>query len=229
MTRATILALDDGKMVAIPIDVVLNYSPSYQSSPTMNAVEDGSRITDHVENSPESLTIVGFIGSDIPKSKTALTANVSSFLASRLTGAIRPLNSAISIANSNALESSSRVSEAYQKINDIWQKKLLVELVTEIRPDPGFFKDMIIQKFSPTFDLANGDGMQFSLTLQRVELLSSEFVTVQLDLKKTGGDVKKARKQATERNMGLQSKTPVVESNKEPRKSLLSNVLKWGS
>jgi hypothetical protein len=51
----------DTEDIALELDATMVESPEYNATPTMNEVESGASITDHVTLSPETLTIEGIV------------------------------------------------------------------------------------------------------------------------------------------------------------------------
>jgi len=161
--------------VLIIIDMTRNISHQNEATPTDNAIENGSIVSDHVDVSPKSVSFEGVI-SDNPISLTqAIVGNVAGAVpaiggfageaaGTLFTGAVATLGGALLNSPGN------RVQEAFNSLRELQDKAIPVTLITGLTS----YNNMILQSFNPTEEARDGGSLVFTATFRELRIVKSE-------------------------------------------------------
>lgn len=156
------------------LDASLSESHQYTSEVTQFPVEDGSVITDHIQNKPDQVSINGFVTNTPIRSFTEVAQSVD---------LVRPIGV------------SGRTELALETLLNIHKLRVLVTIVTNLKA----YKDMALTSLTIPRNAAIGDVLEFSADFVKVVKVSSALVTVEnlLPVGKKGSSTKDAGKQNT--------------------------------
>lgn len=220
--RITIVCKDPD--IKIPIDIAELIAPAYSAETVDTELESGAIITDHVINSPVTLQLDCFIGSEPSNIESALKGAATSFLVGQATGRLSPLvgpYSALAIAAAKPFldRTSERVKTAYQDLVKLARAKAIVDLKADFVFGSDEFSSLVITDFSPSFSSQSGDGLSFSLSFKKVVLI--ETGVIEINLERTDGNKGLAAKQSGEQNLGSQQLKDASAAAKKESASIL--------
>lgn len=152
----------------IVVDAAVGEEHKTSCDITENPVEDGAKITDHVQIKPAELSIDGVI-SDSPLGTPFVQnfQNAKAAVLSRLSG-------------------TSRSIDAYQKLVELQKKREPFTVVTSLKQ----YKNMILTELSVPRNAQLGNSVQFKATMREIRIVKSKSATGR------GGLNKKVRKAA---------------------------------
>ncbi len=165
---------EPAKIGEIELDASLSESHQFASEVTQFPVEDGSVITDHIQNKPDEVSINGFVTNTPVRSFATIGA-------------------AIDLVRSSGI--SGRTELAFEALERIHRDRELVTIVTNLKT----YADMALQSLTVPRNAAIGDVLEFSADFVKVVKVSSALVTVEnlLPVGKKGSSTKDAGKQNT--------------------------------
>lgn len=140
-----------GEIGEIKLDCTISDVHDYQSTITKYPVEDGTNISDHIINNPETITITGFI----------TNSPISSIIAP--------------IANLVRRGGENRVKLAFGTLTDIRDAKLPVNVVTGLKT----YRGMYLQSINIPRDARTGDSLRFTAIFTRILKVNSQVVPIQ--------------------------------------------------
>ncbi|MDR0473582.1 MAG: hypothetical protein LBH43_07930 [Treponema sp.] len=133
------------------IDAFLVESYNYANRLTNLTVEEGSNISDHVVEEPDTIDIEAFIGQT--KFET-------------FTGTVDTDLSKVEIPD----DPKSRIRQAYHELLRMKRERQPVDVVTGL----DTFTDMVITSFSISRDVETGADLPFSMSFQKIKTVKSE-------------------------------------------------------
>lgn len=139
---------------SVTIDASVSETHSDTSDVTENPVEQGAKITDHVQIKPKQLTIQGVI-SDTPIN-FAFVDNVA--------GAINTVKS--------YLGGTTRSIDAYNRLVDIQRKRDPITVITGLR----VYSNMILQNISVNRTATTGKAVHFTAELREIRIAGTGFL-----------------------------------------------------
>ena len=147
----------------IELDASLSESHQFASEVTQFPVEDGSVITDHIQNKPDQVSINGFV-TNTPIRSFADVAGAADLV--RLSGV------------------SGRTELALETLLNIHRFRELVTIVTNLKA----YNDMALTSLTIPRNAAIGDTLEFSADFVKVVKVTSAVVAVENLLPANGAD-----------------------------------------
>jgi hypothetical protein len=145
------------------IDAFLVESYNYANRLTNLTVEEGSNISDHVVEEPDTIDIEAFIGQT--DFKTAMGSSDTDL-------------SKVEIPD----DPKSRIRQAYHELLRMKRERQPVDVVTGL----DTFTDMVITSFSISRDVETGSDLPFSMSFQKIKTVKSE--ETQISVSASSGD-----------------------------------------
>ncbi len=147
----------------VTIDAAVSVKHSIASTPTRNPVEEGAKVTDHVELEPQAISIQGVI------SDTPLDFNILNSIAK---GDLKSIGNTFKDGAKSMLSKASRSIEQYQSIMQIWKSREPIKVITGFK----VYENMIITRFEVDQTATTGQAMHFSADLEEIRIVSSKSV-----------------------------------------------------
>lgn len=147
---------------AVVFDLVLQEAHSLQAEATLRPVQDGSTISDHIQNRLRQGSFSGYVSNwslsqvDTNTNKTAtakLQTAVAVLGAEAITGYPPPAN---------------RAQEAYEKLKELHAAKQPVKLVLGL----DTYDSVVITDISASRDADSGDAQVFEISFQQIRVVS---------------------------------------------------------
>lgn len=201
------------KEIIFSFDSILSESHSSSATITEREVEatqgqQSNTINDHLVLAPETVTLTAMI-TETPITLASLlvggalgfaVGNNTNFGANLAAGVLGGLAiSALSTTefdNGNTLESGTRTTNAYEILQGMQKSRLVFDMLTGLK----LYKSMMIESISVDKNADLGKDAQFTATLKKVNIVTSELVAVDPSLLKE--DV--SSKGQPEKNLGDQ-------------------------
>lgn len=139
-------ALGGSDTIALELDAIITETPEYTATPTKNAVETGSDVTDHVAIDHEKVTIEGFV-TDTP-------VNI-----------IRTIGG---IFTNDTF--SNQTQQAFDFITELYQKREPFDFVGTVK----VYRNMIITSLRIPRDSKTGKSLSFTMTLEQMTFVESQ-------------------------------------------------------
>lgn len=193
-----ILSQTIGGVSGIVLDASISEDHVKECEVTENPVEEGAKITDHVQIKPAMLTIEGII-SDYPIG-FPIIGNV--------------LNAASTVSNIFD-QTSSRSIDAYNQLVKLMDDRQPFTVVTSLKK----YESMVFESISVPRTVQSGRALHFTAKLKQIRIVSSQ--TGPSTTPKAG--VKNIAKKASDKGSQLTKKAEDAADSKIP--SLLSRVL----
>jgi hypothetical protein len=174
--------------VFVVFDCVPEYSEQYSSNISAHPIETGSDIVDHVVNNNPSIELTGFITSVYHRLSTkTFFQSVAETVSNPLT-ATSIISSKLNLARQTTGDD---WRDAYRVLKAMWESKQLLSLSSIL----GEHNDLIITDMSFPKNAENFGGLEISLTLQKVRIVSSSvgIVPVPEIVKKAEGATDKGK------------------------------------
>lgn len=143
----------------IELDATLSESHTSRVDATKHPVERGAKITDHLRNEPDSITITGFV-SNTPISRAAQTRAVN----------VVGTDVQTTAQQSSAFATPGYAEEAFAKLRDIQTKGVLVTVTTELRT----YESMALVSLEVPRDKSVGDALVFTATFEQVQVVANK-------------------------------------------------------
>lgn len=199
----------------LPIDCTITRTTNYENEVTMNPVEEGLDVTDHIRAKPITMQIDGVI-SETPLSiegqKAALTTSGASFVNRQLGGFKGGIGEVAVGAGAGKL--GSKLFQSGGSPAELGRKILENLIVNKQRfrvaVDKKILDDMVMTRLSIPEDQNNGYSLKFSCTLQQIRVVKGQVVQIERIARSAAHGAKQT-------NLGNQAAT---EATKEQRKSL---------
>jgi len=178
----------DGKTETMALDVCLSATHSSGAAPTNHPVEDGSEITDHVEQKPKDFSFEAFISND-PFTLTDAAVGAATGAFGNIPGPAGKIATGAAAGISGALlnsDSKNRARDHYNLLRDLQYNSVLVTIITKIR----VYGNMLLSSLSvPETD---EDGLSFSGGWKEIRIVQSETVKIpEKNTQSTGSTQKK--------------------------------------
>ena len=155
---------------SVIVDGYLSETHNRNSTITRYPVEGGDEITDHIQNHPISVTVSGIV------SNTPLNRNL--------------------FTNLRGDFSEDRVVAAFEEFERLREAKQPISIVTGLK----VYEGMAIESFTPTKNQRTGYSMEFSMTLIKITIVSSQ--TVEITTSQIGGDAETQSQASPQANQG---------------------------
>lgn len=195
------------------IDAAIRRSHVSKTTPTESPVEFGSKITDHVDVSPNEFHLEGVISNTPIELVDALVGNgagvVGSFLSKKVadvpgsssvpTGAL--FTGAVGVMGGALLNGlgGGRISKAYQSLLELQYNAIPVNVTERLRS----YENMILTDLTVDRDASTADSLFFRATLREIRIVSNEIVKIPKEFL----DSSVAHTATGSTNMGQQSPT----------------------
>ncbi len=176
------------KGTVVVFDCVPEYSEQYSSNISVHPIETGSDIVDHVVNNNPSIELTGFITSVYHRLSTkTFFQSVAETVSNPLT-ATSIISSKLNLARQTTGDD---WRDAYRVLKAMWESKQLLSLSSIL----GEHNGLIITDMSFPKNAENFGGLEISLTLQKVRIVSSSvgIVPVPEIVKKAEGATDKGK------------------------------------
>lgn len=147
----------------LEIDCVNSLAPTYNSEKTNNEIEEGAEITDHVIRQPVNVTISGFV-SNVPL---------------KVQGDVGLGVAYDKKADGPHLKFHDRITKAWQN----------AELVTLDAGVLGRWEEYLITSYTPNWTTDTGYGVNFSLSLEDLQVVQTRTTINVLKALKRGSEV----------------------------------------
>ena len=147
-------------MGSITFDLVTSESHSFENIVTMHPIENGSPITDHIQNVLRSGTLTGWV------SNFSLTRSTFD-----LDGAEDKAKLGIRVSASDLSELESpknRCQEAYDAIKALWESKVLLTIVTALE----VYENVIFDNVTCSRDGDTGEIQEFDISFMEVRVIT---------------------------------------------------------
>lgn len=180
----------------IELDAVLDESHDWQADATMNPVEEGSPVTDHIIEQPDKLKIRGFI------SETPLVASES----------VRGANS--------TPWAESLTQPVFDLLHDLIKARETVTVYTKYR----IYDDMVLTNLTIPRSAATGEAIEFTAEFVHIRKVATQMVDVPKGInpkKEAKGDAATGKKSEPTKDAGKKQ----AETVQKPS-STLSRVFK---
>ena len=145
----------------ITVDAAVSLKHSLSSSLTKNPVEEGAKVTDHVELEPQGLSIQGVI-SDTPLDFQVLNDLVN--------GNFKNIGKSFKDGIKSSLGKTSRSIEQYQAIVELWKSREPFQVITGFK----VYDSMILTKFEVDQNATTGRAMHFTAEMEQIRIVSSQ-------------------------------------------------------
>lgn len=212
--RVAITPQEDGSVKPLVIDATIEENHLLAARVTEFPIEDGSSISDHVIQSPFKLTMNCVI-SDDPINTSELLESTALGLSSSVFGskAIIAAGIASKIGGDLLAKNRSKISKTAKETLEGFKKEaILLTVSTSLE----VYSNMLIENIGIPRTVRNSSSLSFSIVLKQVDIVSKEFVTV--DLSKLASDAQGA---ADNVNQGRQSTEAANDALQEKGASLL--------
>lgn len=166
----------------VRVDAAISQTHNSSVNPTLNPVEDGVDITDHVDIQSKTYSVDGVI-SDTPISliETAIgsVAGIIGGAESKRTGS--PITGALVTGGVAAFGGAilnnirgNRVKTAFQLLQEAQDNKVLLTITSGLRT----YNNMILNDLSVTKTATDGSTLPFTATLTEIKIVESETITI---------------------------------------------------
>lgn len=198
------------------VDATISRTTNYENELTMNPVEDGPDVTDHIRTKPITMQIEGVISETplgIEGQKASLVTSGGSFVNRKLGGFKGGIGEAAVGAGAGKLgaslfQSGGSPAELGRKI---LENLIINKQRFRVAVDKRILDDMVMTRLSIPEDQNNGYTLKFSATLQQIRVVKGQSVLIERVARSTAHTATKKT------NLGAQATT---EATKEQRKSL---------
>lgn len=208
---------DGTERVLLIIDMSTNISHNNEATPTDNAIEDGSLISDHVDITPRSVSFEGTISDNPITLSQAIVGNVAGAVpaiggfggkigGTLFTGVVATLGGGLLNQEGN------RVQDAMNTMLELQELSIPVTLITGLRT----YSNMILQSFNPIENARNGSSLVFTATFRELIIVQSEQIVLsasvldELVKNKADSTVNKGKKSTTETTRGQSIATRIT-------------------
>lgn len=151
------------KIGTITVDAAVSIKHSIGSTPTRNPVEDGAKVTDHVELEPQTVSIQGVI------SDTPLDFNILNDI---IKGDLKNIQKNFMDGVNSTLNKTSRSVEQYQALMELWKTRQPFQVITGFK----VYDNMILTRLDVDQSATTGKAMHFSADLEEIRIVSSKSV-----------------------------------------------------
>lgn len=198
------------------VDVTVNINPQYSSEVTLNPVEKGRDVTDHIRPKNVVIQLEGFISEspiDLDSSIRGLAASAVSVVGSRALGNIgSQVGAIVGGVGASLLQNTDNPAEKIRSaLIGLWESKAIFT-ISAPNVLQKHSKDLVITSLSFPRSATTGRGVAFSCTMQQIQLVERKTVR----LNKLKQEVQAAA--AEKAKLGQQQATI---AKQEPRRSIL--------
>jgi hypothetical protein len=184
------------KIGEIELDASLSESHQFGSEVTQFPVEDGSVITDHIQNKPDQVSINGFVTNTPVRSFAEVVSAVDLVRPSGVSG---------------------RTELAFEGLERLHRERALVTIVTNLKT----YDDMALTSLTIPRNAAIGDTLEFSADFVKVVKVTSAVVAVENLLPVNGAD-----KQGSSTKSGGKQNTSAADEAQTNQGSLIARGFK---
>lgn len=169
------------------VDAFISENYTFSNSATEIPIENGVTITDNIVEEPDEIQIEGFVGSIEFESNNSVNENT--------------INGLIPITNT-------RRDRAYNELVKLMKDKEAITITTGL----SVYDNMVITSLEIPRDVNNGKDLHFTMTLRKLQMISSETVKVSINrISSSAGDAGSTIQSTSE--TGQQTKQQVEEEN----------------
>lgn len=149
------------KIGTVTVDAAVSIKHSIASTPTKNPVEDGAKVTDHVELEPQTVSIQGVI------SDTPLDFNILNDI---VKGDFKNIPKTFMDGVNSTLNKTSRSIEQYQSLMNLWKTRQPFQVITGFK----VYDSMILTKLDVDQTATTGKAMHFTAEMEEIRIVSSK-------------------------------------------------------
>lgn len=208
----------------ISLTEVTRYSKDFQNTVTSNPIENGSKISDHIQSENARFTINGYVSwVDITKRTGVIPAKD-----------VKSQNKDVTILGETpaTLVGGSYVYKALKEVRD---RKELVDILENYRKNTPLYaedgvlgltlhKNCIMTSLSFDEDSETGDGANVTMTFEQIRLVTLREVVVKVPVQSTGnGD--KGENKGSSKVDGKPSTNPVAQASTEKPKGEIATAV----
>ena len=167
--------IKDGKLTALFIDATLTESHQFETDVVENPVEQGVKITDHIDLKPEQFTLTGVISDtplDLQASLAGASTAVGALVGKTLAGPIGSFSSigAGSLINL-AAKPDNHMKNTFDALRAIQLARVPFSVITGLRK----YENMVITSArTMSRDGKSGRSFNFTATLKQVRIVQSQ-------------------------------------------------------
>jgi hypothetical protein len=173
------------KIALMELDVSSNEEHEATATLTMNEIEDGSNINDHIVLNPEKLTIKGVV-SETPLGLAALAGSAITAVAGAVGAAQTGMGGALATAAIGSIgglvasamgpdgPASRKPSDVFEYLNELRNKRVPFEIVTALK----LYTDMVLTALSVPRSISTVKTLEFSATFEKCRIVKAETVSL---------------------------------------------------
>ncbi len=200
-----IFPVKQSQIGTVTVDAAVSEKHSFASTPTRNPVEEGAKVTDHVELEPVRLSIQGMI-SDSPLDFQILN-NIAK-------GDFKAIGKSFKDGLNNSLGKTSRSIEQFEALLQLQKSRQPFEVITGLK----IYKDMILTSLDIDRTATTGKALHFTAEMEQIRIVSSQVIGKE----SLGKGVKNLASKT--KNLGKKV-TDKIEPAKEPKKTKGASAL----
>lgn len=167
-----------GTVLGVPqtltIDAALKITHDSEANPTEHPVEEGSKISDHIQVETPTVTIEGII-TDSPLGLLSIAAGAltsgARAVALKQAGGLGAAAGALVGGSIGSLlnTSSNKVRDSYLLLRELQIQRVTFTLITSLQT----YSNMVLQKLSVPQEPEWGNALKFTITLKQIRLAAS--------------------------------------------------------
>lgn len=148
---------EPGQIGEVELDARLSENHRFRSIVTRHPIESGGKVSDHIINEPEDITMTGFI----TNSPVRIGGKIGQSIVDSL--------------SSDQNSGDDKVQEAFTTLTSLRDEKIPFTVVTGLK----VYRNLVFSSLEFPIDNRTGDSLRFISTMTRIPIVSSQTVPVE--------------------------------------------------